>query len=304
MAMIKQLYIEENRNQKEVAKIMGCSVDLVQRHLYENNIKKRVGSWLVNGKIALTETQKEVVAGALLGDGHLTKQKAGNSQFTYTSKSKQHVLYVGNYLSNHITNEGVKQYSYNDKRTNKVYKRYFFRTQLNTTFTEMRELWYPEEIKIIPKDLILTPLVCLIWYIGDGGILNGKYSQNIKLSTHSFSFEDLTNIILPQMEQFESSLVNVEKDSYYVYIPRRKIVQFLNYIGNCPFSDYEYKWKYKEYKNKPPRNHKDKEKDFIKLYKNGHTYYSIAKKYNIEPNAVKYYLVKNNIYKGVEKHDK
>ena len=35
------------------------------------------------------------------------------------------------------------------------------------------------------------------------------------------------------------------------------------------------------------------------MYKNGMTYYAIAKKFNIEPNAVKYYLKKNKLYKNV-----
>ena len=42
-------------------------------------------------EIVFTKTQKEVLYGALLGDGSLIKHKNGiNAQFTYLSKSKQY----------------------------------------------------------------------------------------------------------------------------------------------------------------------------------------------------------------------
>ena len=50
-------------------------------------------------KIILTKEQKEVLYGALLGDGCLYLHRNGkNAQFTYLSKSRQHVEYVGNYF--------------------------------------------------------------------------------------------------------------------------------------------------------------------------------------------------------------
>lgn len=59
------------------------------------------------------------------------------------------------------------------------------------------------------------------------------------------------------------------------------------------------KWKVKEYKNAIPKNHTMYEDDFCEMYKNGMTYYAIAKQFEVEPNAVKYYLKKNNIYKNI-----
>jgi hypothetical protein len=50
-------------------------------------------------KITLTKEQKEVLYGALLGDGCLYLHRNGkNAQFTYLSESRQHVEYVGNYF--------------------------------------------------------------------------------------------------------------------------------------------------------------------------------------------------------------
>lgn len=248
--------------------------------------------------IILTEEQIQVLDGAMLGDGCLHKNKsAKNAQFTYTSKSYQHVKYVAEYFKDYLTPVGIKEYSFFDERTNKEYKGCNFRTHNNMTFTNHYNRWYKDKKKHISHDLVLTPLMCLIWYIGDGGICHNKYTENIKLSTHCFPKEEQEKILLPQLKQFDASLMKASSNQYIIYIPHRKEKDFLNFIGECPFTDYAYKWNYAEYKNKMPTNHTHLEKEFCKMYSEGNSYYAIAKEFNIEPNAVKYYLIKNNIYK-------
>lgn len=253
-------------------------------------------------EIVLTNIQKEVLYGALLGDGSLVKHKNGiNAQFCYLSKSRQHVEYVSNFFTEYWSGEGIKDSSYKDVRTNKKYYHSVMRTYTNSCFTKEYYKWYIDKVKHIPKDLKLTPLTCLIWYIGDGGICHNQRSENIKLSTQCFLKEEQEAILLPQLKKFEASLMKADIDSkgrqqYFIYIPHRKEKEFLNYIGKCPFSDYKYKWNITEYKNAIPQNHTDKEQEFCEKYKQGMTYYAIAKEYGVEPNAVKYYLIKNNLY--------
>jgi len=144
--LLLDLYVNKKLSQKEIAKQLGYSIDTVKRNLLDYNIKdpKKKGEWITNKEITLTKLQLEVIIGALLGDGHLTKQKYGNSQFSYTSKIKSHVEYVCNYFKEYITNEGIKYVSYYDKRTNKNYTRYLGRTQLNIAFTNMRKYGIPK----------------------------------------------------------------------------------------------------------------------------------------------------------------
>ena len=258
-------------------------------------------------EIVFTKTQKEVLYGALLGDGSLIKHKNGiNAQFTYLSKSKQHVDFVAKYFKEYWSGEGIKDTSYIDNRTNKEYYRSQIRTYTNFAFTKEYYHWYIDGKKHLPEDLILTPLTCLIWYIGDGGICHNNQSEYIKLSTQCFLKEEQEKILIPQLKDFEATLMKADlgndgEQQYFIYIPHRKEKTFLNYIGEYPFEDYKYKWEVAEYVNAIPKNHTDKEKEFCEKYKNGITYYAIAKEYDIEPNAVKYYLVKNNLYKTPNK---
>ena len=257
----------------------------------------------MNTKVNLLKIQKDVLYGSLLGDGCLSIHKNGqNAQFCYLSKSEQHTNYIASFFNEYITNAGVKSNTYFDKRTNKEYSRIYFKTVTDTTFTTEYHKWYIDKKKHIPCDLILNPIICLIWYIGDGGICHLKRTECIKLATQCFSKEEQEKILLPQLSDFEAKLMKADISSdgeqqYYIYIPRRKMKLFLEYIGDCPFEDYKYKWDVTNYKNKQPQNHTTYEKKFCELYKKGMTYYAIAKQFGIEPNAVKYYLKKNNIYK-------
>ena len=252
-------------------------------------------------KIILTEKQKEVLDGALLGDGCLYLHTNGkNAQFTYLSKSREHVEYVGKYFQEYWSGEGIKDTSYIDERTNKKYFRSQIKTYTNETFTEQYNRWYRNGIKHLPQDLVLTPLICLIWYIGDGGICHANRTEYIKLSTQCFSKDEQETILLPQLIQFEASLMKTDNEQYFIYIPRRKEKEFLDYIGKCPFNDYMYKWEITLYKNTKPKSHKEHEIEFCEMYKNGMTYYAIAKHFGIEPNAVKYYLKKHNLYQNLK----
>lgn len=97
------------------------------------------------------------------------------------------------------TNGDISYNMYYDKRTNKNYERYSFKTYVNEGFTEIYNLWYKNNVKIIPKNLKLNKIICLIWYIGDGSLVTSKRTQYIKLATNCFTKEDQENILLPQL---------------------------------------------------------------------------------------------------------
>ena len=292
-------------SQKKVADIIGCSIDTVRQNVKDYNIPIHIPSYHAHEqKVFLNDLQLDYLYGAMLGDGCLYKAKNGiNSQFMYTSKSYQHVEFVSKPFENILYKEGIKYCSYFDKRTGKTYSRYTFRTITDKCFKKERELWYPDGIKHIPKSLKLNPMICLIWYIGDGGICNSNHSQYIKLSTQCFDKEEQENILISQLSDFEASLVkaDISKDhiqQYCIYIPKRKMIEFLNYIGECPFTDYLYKWNFTEYNNKFSVPQTENEKYFIRLYLLGLKCRQISEVFDVDFNTVKNYLIKNSIYKG------
>lgn len=245
----------------------------------------------------------EILNGSMLGDGCLYKHKnAINAQFCYTSKLYQHVEYVTKPFWDYKCGDGIKETVVHDKRTNKDYKRYEFKTVVSESLTKEYNRWYPDNIKHIPEDLVLTPLTCLIWYIGDGCLFgnNKCTSQEIKIATDCFEKDELVRIILPQLQRFNPTLSKngiskSGKEKYQIRIrPKEKVVEFLNYIGECPFEDYQYKWNVKE--RKTP-SYKDYYEEWEKLYLDGVKYVEIARMYDCDPSTVWHYLNNNNLRK-------
>ena len=300
-----ELYHIKMLSQNDVARELKCSVDTVRQNLRDYNIPAHTPSYHAHEqKIFLNDKQKNYLYGAMLGDGCLVKTKRSlNSQFMYTSKSFQHVEFVSKPFEDILYKEGIKYSSFNDVRTNKTYERYTFRTITDIGFENERAIWYPNETKHIPNNLKLNPEICLIWYIGDGGICNLKRTQCIKLSTQCFNKEEQSDILLPQLTDFNASLMKADldingKQQYFIYIPHAKMFDFLEYIGQCPFEDYLYKWNCKEYKNKVSEPQNQNEKYFIRLYLLGLKCNQIAEVFDVDFNTVKKYLIKNKIYKG------
>lgn len=300
-----QKYIIEGLSQKDTAVYFDCSIDTIVRNLKEYNIPSHISNYHAHEqKVFLDNVQINYLYGAMLGDGCLTKTSHNvNSQFVYTSKSYQHVEYVSQPFISLSYKEGINYVTYFDKRTNKTYERYTFRTITDVGFEKERKLWYPDGIKHIPNNLKLNSEICLIWYIGDGGICNGKNSQYIKLSTQCFKKEEQEDILLPQLSDFNATLMKSDtsyngEQQYFIYIPHNKMSNFLDYIGNCPFDDYLYKWNFKKYQNKVSLPQTDNEKYFIRLYLLGLKCRQIAEVFDVDFNTVKRYLIKNNIYKG------
>lgn len=247
----------------------------------------------------LTKIQKQVLEGAMLGDGNLSCRNK-NAELRYTSSIENHIKLITNYFLNYTTPHSFSVKTLIHPKTNNSYTSYRLRTRQHEDFTKEYYRWYgTNNHKEIPRDLILTSLSCLIWYIGDGTLSHSKRrGQELKLCTNNFSKEKLEKIIIPQLKVFEARTRLVNEHQYHIIISHKNIKNFLSFIGNCPIKEYEYKWNFEEYKNNMSfRNYGQYEKEIISLYKTGLTYYKVAKYFNMDPSLIRYYLKKNGIIK-------
>ena len=253
----------------------------------------------------MTSEMYEVLRGALLGDGCLNMNKKGvNARFMYSSKSYQHVEYVTKWFSKY-SQHGIKYSTRYDKRTDKYYEKYSFFTRVSQTLTEEYHKWYYDGVKHIPNDLILTPLMCKIWYLGDGYLVmnsNAGTSQKLGLCTNCFSKEELENILLPQLSKFKPHLVKQGNEQYIISIGHKKYIKkFLEYIGECPFDDYSYKWNViesrKGYNGESPFC--DDINEWIFLYQSGLSFVKIGALYGCTRGAVEPHLYKEGIVRHV-----
>jgi hypothetical protein len=308
----KEKFIEEFHNansMKELKQNLKCSDWTIQDRMKKYSISKKE----INKEIILTEEQKDVIIGALLGDGGIySGKRCKNSYFSYISSQKEHVDYIYSFLKNSMTErykDGPVKSERFDSRTNKTYISYSIRTENNLCFEKIRKEWYKDK-KIIPSDLILNPLICKIWYLGDGGILKNKNSvasNYIKLSTDGFEPKYVISVI-KKLNKFDARIQfrNKEKTQFAILIPRYKIKDFLAYIGECPIECYKYKWNYIPCKSDKIEingisNIQIYEEEIINDYINGNKVSFLSDKYKCDQSLIRYHLKKNNIQIKSEK---
>lgn len=292
------LYVNQKYTQKQCAEKLGVNEWNVRLALEKYNIPKRSRREIRSSKlvIQMTTIMYETLRGALLGDGSLLIPQNGvNAIFRYSSKSRQHVEYITKDFIRYSTGNGLIENDRYDKRTDKYYHQIVFSSRSSETFTDEYYKWYINKEKHIPCDLILTPHTCLCWYIGDGCLRtkNNGSTQELLLCTNCFLKNEIETILLPQLSQFDAKLYytntskNGKRDYAIGICKKHNIKKFLDYIGQCPFEDYKYKWdikpqlfngmlaKYNQYAN-----------EWILAYQNGQSTFDIACKYNCKENVV------------------
>jgi hypothetical protein len=114
---------------------------------------------------------------------------------------------------------------------------YFINSQAGNVFTELRKKWYPNGIKIVPKDIEINKTVLLHWYLGDGTLNN---QVGVILCTDCFSKED-NLFLIDKLNQYDLE-VYLKKDNNRIVIPNKRVFEFFNLIGVSPVICYNHKW--------------------------------------------------------------
>jgi hypothetical protein len=176
----------------------------------------------------MTNRQKAIITGVLLGDGHL--EKNGRYVRLKVDQALNHSDYV-NWLYNELKDLVPSQpviIEENDKRTLKVYRRLHFSTYSNAEFKEWRDSFYINKKKIIPAGIgsILNSAISLaVWLMDDG------YKRNdcaaIRLNSDAFSYEAQQLLVKCLRENFMiKSQIHRKGKWYNIYIPKGEASKF------------------------------------------------------------------------------
>ena len=228
--------LNKGYNYTEIGKIMG--VKPVTINCY---VLKRKGKLITGNKpIKLTQKQKEVVFGSLLGDmycGKLKNSKNPSFKIEHSIKQLNYLKYKLNILSNLLTDSEIKIYNRLDKRfKNPNYKSCYIQSKANPELFYFYNLFYKNKVKRIPEDLtLLTPLAIAIWFMDDGLKLECGYG----ISTNSFSLEDVTRICQYLKNTYGLEYSITKKNTIYIKANSRK--KFTNLIKKYIDSSMLYK---------------------------------------------------------------
>jgi hypothetical protein len=240
-------YIKNKKGIINIAKKLKIDCGTIKRYLKKYNISTRSSKEQINinyppKEFTLNQDISSFIDGLLLGDASIPKRK---NRITARSLSQacKHKEYL-NYILKRLLDAGIicspilSRWIKDDRCKNKGYNQHFLQTRRYKTFELFRERWYPEGIKIIPKEIIITPDLLLQEYLCDG-----NFYREIRLCTEGFdkgSVFFLKNL----MEKELNIKLNIRKANgkYELIIKKSDSKKFLNYIGKCPVKCYNYKW--------------------------------------------------------------
>ena len=200
---------------------------LIKSKIKVRNVKDSVKLYNEQHKpnITFSQENREIILGNLLGDGSIRKYSLYSS-YQHLDKHEEYCVW----LKNKLEEDGI---IFSDLYKNK--KNYsIISSNSNYCFNEIYDMFYVNNKRIIPPNIILTPIILRQWYISDGNAATNGGRRIARIT-------DVPNILLDQLRSIIG--VDCSYKSECFYIPKRYVEKFLNYIGEPPVDVYRYKWK-------------------------------------------------------------
>ncbi len=156
---------------------------------------------------SLTQLQKSVIIGSILGDGYLRivpGRKNAFLEINHAFEAKAYVDWKYEVLKN-ISGSPPKMRKGNGKRL-----AYRFYTRQHPEITELFSKFYRAGEKIIPEDLELNSTILAVWFMDDGSRCS---ASDVYLNTQQFSFVDQRKLI-EKLKLLELD-ANLNRDKIY-----------------------------------------------------------------------------------------
>ena len=213
-----------------------------------NSENQRNDSWDLH-------TDKEfcsIVDGELLGDGCIARKDIKNRNvceynFIAGSIHLDYAEYLHDLLSKKLGSKAKISKAVKSKTAFASQRNYYVVRFSNRVFESFYDRWYPKFSKksVIPKDLIINPIVCKHWYWGDGSLDCRKKVNMFDLALHTEGFNHESLVwIQKQILKAVGIKFTIAKTKGYekLRVHGDKARAFLKYIGRNNISSFDYKW--------------------------------------------------------------
>ncbi len=191
----------------------------------------------------LTNQQKSLIIGSILGDGYI-RQLDGRSdaflEINHSLKAKDYVDHKYKILKN-ICESAPKERYTDEEKTKKAYR---FYTRQHKEITDLYNEFYKNKKKIISRNLKLDPVILAIWYMDDGSKTQNKENAaniNIYLNTQQFSLSDQKYLLYLLREIGVNARLNKDKNYYRIRILKESIKTFMDIIDKNIIDSMRYK---------------------------------------------------------------
>ena len=242
--LLKNLYWEKEMSQTDIAKLLKVSKQAVSLWMIQLRIPRRnqaeATSLAERNSLALTDEAIEFLEGCLLGDGSISMNKSISALYQHCDKHLSFLIW----LRKKLALFGIKTTKRINTRSleykGKSYLAYRLTSLSYPELVILRKRWYPKGKKVIPRDLLLTPVRLLMWYLGDGSYRERRTrGREVRLCSTSFSMEEKSLCAL----QLSRLGILTTTGPHGLRVRNSCIDNFFDFIGPCPVPEiYGYKW--------------------------------------------------------------
>ena len=205
---------------EEIAQYMGCSIMVAKRRFKEmglTNLQEHSEKYKYWG-VELTNSQKQMIIGSLLGDGTIAKQ--GAYSCSHSIKQKEYHEHKRIALSS--IHSGKFQHSvHKDQGVNGVHhESLHFTTGCNSFCAELRKVYYPNGEKIFPYVYLMNNITAealAYWYMDDGT----NSSNKTRLCTYGYTVLEqllVKDLLLQKFGVVSHIRPRPERGDYFQYI--------------------------------------------------------------------------------------
>jgi len=184
---------------------------------------------------SLTQQQKSIIVGCILGDGYLRKlpgRKDAFLEINHSIKAKEYVDWKYSILKN-ICKSAPKARKIDEKRI-----AYRFFTKQHPEITEMYKQFYQNGKKVIPKNFRLDPLMLAVWFMDDG---SKTKKGDVYLNCQQFDFQSQRRLLHALRLLKIRARMNKDKKYYRIRIYKESIPRLLELIEPYLVSSMRYK---------------------------------------------------------------
>ena len=181
---------------------------------------------------SLTEEQKSILIGTLLGDGTMRKKKNAHLEINHCYAQKVLVDWIFTKFSSLVTTPPKW------RKGNGTREAYRFATQKLPILTPFYNQFYRNGKKVIPNDLKLDPLSLAVWFMDDGS----KTYSSIYLNTQQFNLDEQMRLIDILKNQFGiEATPNKDKIYYRIRIRTQSVKKFIQLVEPFVLKEFRYK---------------------------------------------------------------
>jgi hypothetical protein len=181
--------------------------------------------------LTMSDRQKQLLEGMLLGDGHLERQKgalAARLKIEHSVNQAAYVAWKHDEWRDWVSTPPRERQKRN--RLGTVSTNIGFSTLSHVELERFRERFYRDRRKVVPEDLELTPLSMAVWFMDDGSRKSSQ-CRGLYLNTQSFTAAEvqLLRWVINRDIGVETS-VRKQPDGLQMYIPSPSVADFIAVI--------------------------------------------------------------------------